>query len=400
MLVQDIPYHLRNTVERLKLPIYIDLEPGACRPPANLALGDTLMVLGLVRNQGRPVRLHLDPAGSLRELVASHPLVAELLPPDDAAARFDLVRVPVGRAGRGASWLSATTFDLDLPVLPVDQVRANPILAHSRYYGLGRDDDRPSVFIDPDRPRTLAGLLARGRPTLVAYPQNPGRRGHLWQNPAWWRELLTGLRAEMAVVLVGAADYGELSEAADACLPMHDPGSTLLDLAWLMGKAAAFVGGDGGLCHLAAAVNPRRLTVWDSMASYRVWAGAGGHHILFSNPYTFRYPQTVRHSLTDLGRIVASRGLPDGRGGWRPAASGPGPGGLAELAEEQCGGLEAMARAVMARQEVEAERDFVAGWQANPEASQRIRAGSLDFARRALTGQLPAGANWVVPSLP
>ncbi|MFZ5585176.1 MAG: glycosyltransferase family 9 protein [Thermodesulfobacteriota bacterium] len=398
MLIQDIPYHLRNTVERLTPPIYIDLTPEACRPPANLAVGDTLMVLGLLRNQGRPVRLHLAPSGSLRELVASHPLVAELTPPDDAPPRLDLVRVPVGRAGRGASWLSTTTLEMPMPVLPVDQVRANPILAHSRYYGLERADDRPSVFIDPARPPALAGLLMRGRPTLVAYPLNPGRSGHLWQDPAWWRELLTGLRREMAVVLVGAADYGELAQAADAQLPMDDPGSTLLDLAWLISRAAAFVGGDGGLCHLAAAVNPRRLTVWDSMASYRVWAGAGGHHVLFSNPYTFRYPQTVRHSLTDLGRIVAQRGLPDGRGGWRPVDLGAG--GLQALAAEHFGGVEALARAVMAQQEVEAEREFVAGWMGQAEARRRIYAESLDFAGKALRGQLAAGANWVVPAWP
>lgn len=398
MLVQEIPYHLRNTVERLKLPIHIDLTPTTCRPPANLAVGDTLMVLGLIRNQGRPLKLRLDPRGSLRELVASHPLVKELLPPDETPPTFDLVRVPVGRAGRGSSWQSATTFELDLPVLPVDLVRANPILAHSRYYGLERDDDRPSVFVDPARPPALAGLLARGRPTLVAYPLNPGRVDHLWQDQGWWRGLLTSLRAEMAVVLVGAADYGELAALADACLPMNDPGSTLLDLAWLIGRAAAFAGGDGGLCHLAAAVNPRRLTVWDSMASYRVWAGAGGHHILFSNPYTFRYPQTVRHSLTDLGRIVASRGLPDGRGGWQPAQMGPG--GLAALAAEHYGGVEALARAVMAQQEVEAERECVAGWMGQEEIRRRTYAESLDFARRAIRGQLAAGANWVAPAWP
>lgn len=398
MLVKDIPYHLRNTVDRLSLPIYIDLDQRTCRPPARLAVGDTLMVLGLLRNQGRAVRLFLDPPGSLRELVAAHPLVRELAAPDGAPPRLELARVPVGRAGRSASWLSGTTHTLTLPVLPVDQVRANPILAHSRHYRLERDDDRPSVFVDPARPAALAGLLAKNRPTLVVYPSNPGRRDHLWQDPAWWRALIAALRPEMAVVAVGAQDYGELAELADACLPLSDPGSTLLDLAWLLGKAAAFAGGDGGLCHLAAAVNPRRLTVWGSMASYRVWAGSGGHHILFSNPYGFRYPQTMRLHLPDLQRIMAQRGLPDGQGGWRPAEGGPDD--LTALARRQYGGLDGLARMVLAQLEEEAEREFVAGWWGREETRREFYDQSLGFALQAIRGQLPAGANWVAPALP
>ncbi|MBI5520996.1 MAG: hypothetical protein HY910_00100 [Desulfarculus sp.] len=97
-LIQDIPHHLRNTVERLDLPIHLDLSPSECHPPEGLALGDTLMLLGLIRNQGRPLRMYMDP-GPTRPLLEGHPLVRELLPPGQPSQRFKLHRVPVGRAG-------------------------------------------------------------------------------------------------------------------------------------------------------------------------------------------------------------------------------------------------------------------------------------------------------------
>lgn len=386
MLIQDIPYHLRNTVERLDLPIYLDLTPQECHPPEDLALGDTLMLLGLIRNQGRPVKLFMDP-GPLRELVESHPLVAQLLPPAEPSRRFQLHRVPVGRAGRRQAWLSATTHTLPVPVLPLDQVRGNPVLAHSLYYGLQNQDDRASVFLDPARPPALAGLLSRRRPTLVVFPLNPGRGGHYWRDLAWWRELMTRARREMTVVAVGGRDYGELSQAADHCLSMDDPSSTLLDLAWLISQAAGFVGGDGGLAHLALAVHQRVLTVWDSVSSYRFWASAQGHHLLLCNPYGFRYPQTWRLSLTDLKRLAGQMAGP----GTPPWAAQ----GFEAWAGEHYGGLEGLARVVLAWQEVEEERGFVEGWMKIPEAKARIYQESLDFALAMLAGRLPAGANWV-----
>ncbi len=389
MLIQDIPYHLRNTVERLELPIYLDLTPRECRPPRDLALGDTLMLLGLIRNQGRPIKLHMDP-GPARELVQGHPLVAELLPPGEPSRRFKLLRVPVGRAGRPLAWVSGTTHTLPLPVLPVDQVRGNPVLAHSLYYRLENTDDRPSVFLDPARTPALAGLLSRRRPTLVVFPLNPGRRGHYWRDLAWWRELMTRARRDMAVVAVGGRDYGELADAADHCLSMDDPSSTLLDLAWLMGRAAAFAGGDGGLSHLALAVQPRVLTLWDSVSSYRFWASAQGHHLLFCNPYGFRYPQTRRLSLTDVRRLAAQMAGP-GAPPWQAQ-------GLEAWAGEQYGGVEGLARAVLAWQEVAEERGFVEDWMGLPELKARIYQESLDFALAALAGRLPAGANWVAPA--
>lgn len=390
MLVQDIPHHLRNTVERLDLPIYLDLSPAECHPPQGLALGDTLMLLGLIRNQGRPLRLYMDP-GPARPLLEGHPLVRELLPPGQPSQRFKLLRVPVGRAGRNLAWLSDTVHPLPLPVLPLDQVRANPVLAHSLYYQLEITDDRPSVFLDPARPPALAGLLARGRPTLVVYPLNPGRGEHYWQDLAWWRELIAQAGQTMSVVAVGGRDYGELAQVCDHCLSMDDPSSTLLDLAWLMSRATAFAGRDGGLAHLAAAVQPRALTVWDSIASYRFWAGATGHHLLFCNPYAFRYPQTMRLSLTDLRRLA--RGL---AGPEEPQWSAQ---GFAEWAQANFGGVEELARVVMARQEVAEERGYVERWLGQPQLKRDIYRQSLDFSLAAFQGRLPVGANWVAPDL-
>ncbi len=394
MLVRDIPFHLRNTVEYLDLPIYIELEGDQCHPPPRLALGDTLMVLGLLRNQGRPVRLFFDP-GSARELVEGHPLVRELLPPRQEPGRLGVSQVPVARSGRLASWVSHTTHRLALPVLPVDQVRANPILAHSLYYQLENQDDRPSVFLDPDREPALKGLLSRQRPTLAVFPLNPGRAEHLWQDPDWWRRLLEDLGRDHALVGVGAGDYQGLEEVLDVALDMEDPASTLPDLAWFFAQVQGFVGRDGGLYHLAAAVNPRLTVVWDSMASYRYWAGRRGHHLLMSNPYAYRYPQTARMNLADLVQAVRSVRLvgPDGSDQVKEIPPDAGEEELGEL----FGSVEAFRQAAICHLEVEADREGISQWLERPEVKDKFYEQSLAFAAAAVRGKLPEGTNWVAP---
>lgn len=394
MLLSRIPYPLRNTVEHLDLPLYIDLEPESCRPPADLALGDTLMALGLIRNQGRPLRLYLNP-GAARELVEAHPLVRELLPPDGKPSRFNLRRLPVERSGRSATWISDDVYRLTIPVIPLDQIKANPILAHSLYYKLANTDDRPSVFVDPERKSPLRGLLGTGRPTLALYPLNPGRSDWFWQDPQWWTRLLEQVRKEFYVAAVGAEDYGELAQAVDATLPMSDPASTLTDLAWFLSRVQAFAGRDGGLSHLASAVNQRVMVVWDSMASYRFWAGRGGNHLVMSNPYTFRYPQAARLDMEDLRQQVRAVALPDGAGGVREETLPEE--GYEERAKELFGSLENFTKAVLAMREVEDDRRGVEFWMSQPELKDAFYQQSLEFAARVLRGRASAGENWVAP---
>lgn len=394
MLVSDIPFHLRNTVEFLDLPIYIDLEGDECIPPPRLALGDTLMVLGLLRNQGKPVRLFFDPA-DVRDLVEGHPLVREVLPPKQEPGRLILDKVPVARSGRMASWVSQTTHRLNVPVLPLDKVRANPILAHSLYHKLENRDDRPSVFVDPARPAALKGLLSRERPTLAVFPLNPSRSGNLWQDPEWWERLLEDLGKDHALVAVGAKEYQGLEDLFDEVLTLGDPASTLPDLAWLFSQVKGFVGRDGGLYHLAAAVNPNLTVVWDSMASYRYWAGANGHHILMSNPYGFRYPQAMRFNLNDLLQAVRSvrTMAPDGSSTVQEIP----PGATEKDLKVLFGSVEAFRDVAMTHLEVEEDRRGVGSWLNNPETKARFYEQSMSFAAAAARGGVPAGANWVAP---
>lgn len=394
VLVRDIPFHLRNTVEYLDLPIYIELKDNQCLPPPRLALGDTLMVLGLLRNQGRPVRLYFDPAGS-RELVEGHPLIKEILPPQEKASGLEVDQVPVARSGRQASWVSKTTHRVKLPVLPLDKVRANPILAHSLYYQLENRDDRPSVFLDPARPAHLKSLLSKNKPNLAVFPLNPGRGLNLWQDTEWWSRLLTELGKSHALIGVGAKEYGELEELLDQTLALGDPASTLPDLAWLFSQAHGFLGRDGGLYHLAAAVNPRLTVVWDSMASYRYWAGSLGHHIVMSNPYTFRYPQTMRLNTTDLLQAVTSVRLvePDGSAQVKQIPPGADEKELIEL----FGSVEGFRQAAMTHLEVAEDRQGVESWLGHAPSKARFYEQSLAFAAAAVRGSAPAGANWVAP---
>ena len=193
-----------------------------------------------MRNFGRPVRLHLQ--SKFQEVLTGHPLVRELVQNPQAPQRLKVKSLPMGRSGRSLSFSSNTFHRLDFPVLPVCQIRANPVLAHSLYYGLARTDDRPGLFLDPARPPALKGLLSRGKPTLVLFPKNPGRKDRVWGDLDWWLELIGRLKRDFALVAVGAEDYGELAGAADACLAMSDPSSTILDLAWLCQQAAGFAG--------------------------------------------------------------------------------------------------------------------------------------------------------------
>ncbi len=392
MLLRQIPYPLRNTVEHLELPIYIDLGPQTCLAPPGLALGDSLMVLGLIRNQGRPLTLHLDPGPDLRRLVEAHPLVRELAPPREPE-RFNLRRLPVGRSGRRFTWISDQTYRLEVPVAPLDQIKANPILAHSLYYGLENLDDRPSLLVEPREHSPLAGLLSRRRPNLVLYPLNPGRSDSYWQDLEWWRRLIQRLAGEFHLVGVGADDYGDL--ALDAVLPRSDPASTLVELAWLIQRAQVFAGRDGGLSHLATAVNQRVMVVWDSMASYRYWAGRSGNHLVMSNPYTFRYPQSMRVSLDDLRENVRAISLPDGEGGVRELVLPRE--GYEQKAVELFGSLDTFMQAVVTAWEIEDDRAGVESWMAQPELKEAFYRQSLDFAEEVIRGRARPGVNWVAP---
>ena len=396
MPAKDMPPHLRNTVERLELPIYLELAGSECRAPANLALGDTLMLLGLLRNYGRPVRLHLK--SKFKELLIGHPLVRELADPPQPPLKLQVKSLPAGRSGRSLSWSSNTLHRLSLPVLPVDQIRANPVFAHSLYYGLERIDDRPGLFLDPGRPPALKGLLARGKPTLVLFPLNPGRADYTWQDSAWWLSLAGRLKKDFSLMAVGARDYGEFGRAVDVCLSLDDPGSTILDLAWLCQQAAGFAGRDGGPAHLAAAMNRNVLTVWDSMASYRFWACRAVHHVLLSNPYGFRYPQAHSLTLADLKARFRKVRLPQPGGGFKEVELPED--GYEQRAAELCGSLADFAAVILAGLEAEEDRLGVTRWMDDPELKARFYAESLDFACRALAGACAAGENWVAPVTP
>jgi hypothetical protein len=394
MLIENIPPHLRNSIESLDLPIYIDIDEDECRPPARLALGDTLMMLGLLRNRSRAVRLYFDP-GPSRELVQAFPLVRELLPPDDRPTRVGLHQLPGGRTGRPFTWVSKTVHRLAVPVLPVDRIKANPVGAHSLFYRLPVNDDLPGLAVDQSCGSAMQGLLARDRPTLVIYPFNPGRMNTIWQDPAWWVGLVRLLRKRFSIVAVGGEEYGDLRDEADVCLSWKDPLSTLPNLAWLLSRAEAFAGRDGGISHMAAAVVRTRLTVWDAMSSYRLWATRSGHHLLWSNPYLLRYPQTARITQEDVKHLVRSVQLigPDGESRQLEIPRE----GFEETARKLFGSVQDMVATVYAQRQEEAEKASVRAWFDRTELRAQVNQASLGFAAQALCREIPPDTNWVVP---
>ncbi len=392
MLIEQIPYHLRNTLTTLRLPIYMELAGDTLRLPPQLALGDLLMALGVVRNAGRPLRLAL--SSPYAQLAETYPLVKELLAPEPMEA-IALSTLPVARSGRSRWWSSSVTYQLKLGVVPVDMIRATPTLAHSLYYRLARTDDRPSVFVESSAAGLLKELLPRARATVVFFPFNPGRTMHYWHDPSWWTELARRLKKDYFLVAVGADDYGELAEEVDVALPKTDPASTLPALAWALARAEGFVGCDGGISQLAIAAGCKRVVVvWDSMASYRFWASASASHILLSNPYTFRYPQTRRLTPREIDAHFRCLRLPGPEN--REIMLPPGP--VEEAAAAVAGSYEAYVRMVLGVLEVEEERACIRQWLAQAGTRQSVYEATWAFALKALTSPTPA--TWVVKSFP
>ena len=393
--MKELPYHLRNTVTGLDLPIFVELDGDECRTPANLALGDTLMVLGIIRNQGRPVRLHCDT--KYREALEGHPLVREIVGRPEPLQKLKVRQVRAKSSGRDTSWVSAVTSFHPLPPLPLDMVRANHVFSHSLYYRLPRTLDRPEIHLDRERKSPLAGLLSRQRPTLVLYCHNPGRKGGLWYDEAWWLALAKRLARDFCLVAVGGRDYGELAGVCHETLAMDHPDSTLADLAWLMNRASGFVGKDGGLCHLAQAAGANSVVVWDSLLSYRFWASSFARHLVFSNPYTFRHPQTLRLAPAQLAEYLGS--MEEGELARMAASLGLGsPKEIMPAGDKSISPSRATAIGVAIQQNEELET--MKAWTGEPGLKQTVYRQSLDFALNAVTGASGQPRNWILPIFP
>ena len=276
-------------------------------------------------------------------------------------------------------------------------VRANHVFSHSLYYNLPRRSDRPGIFLDRERNSPLSGLLSRKKPTLVLYCHNPGRKGGLWYDEAWWMALAKRLAGVFCLVAVGGRDYGELASVCDETLSMDHPDSTLADLAWLMNRASGFVGKDGGLCHLAQAAGANSVVVWDSMLSYRFWAGSLARHLVFSNPYTFRYPQTLH-----LGRAQIAEYLDAMEEGERRRVTAAlGLDSTAEILSRGAGGQSrSLATAVGVAIQQNEERESVKAWTGNAGLKKQVYAQSLDFACNAVMGRRTEPRNWILPLFP
>lgn len=396
MLVRNIPFHLRTTVESLKMPIFIEVDGDDLRAPPNLAMGDTLMVLGLLRNLARPMRLHME--GSFAHLAHSSPLVRDMVTPPEPFKKLAVRSLPVSRYGRRVSWVTDIFREVKFPVLPVDKIKANHVLVHSQYYNLSREDDRPGYTIPADHSPALRGLLSAHKPTVVIFPLNQGRGQNNWQDSQWWVRLTQLLRPAHHVVAVGTDDYGELTDEVDEFLRSDDPSSTLPDLAWLFQSAAGYIGRDGGLSHLASAVSRGCVVVWDAMTSYRCWASHSGHHLLMSNPYGHRYPQTHRLTVEDLKRHFTRFSLPAPDGAMRNIELPQE--GYEDKAAEYFGSFDNFARTILTQLEADEDRAGVERWVQNAAHKERFYQESVEFAHKALTGQLKKGANWVAPLVP
>ncbi|MEQ8659270.1 MAG: glycosyltransferase family 9 protein, partial [Gammaproteobacteria bacterium] len=120
----------------------------------------------------------------------------------------------------------------------------------------------------------LTASLPRGRWLVLAPGANwPGKR---W-SPQGYAALATAVapRFDALLVLGGADDAAAAAQLAQAPLPYLDlTGRTDLPLAAaLLARAAAFVGNDSGLGHMAAALGVPTLTVFGPgrPARYRPW---------------------------------------------------------------------------------------------------------------------------------
>ena len=389
MLVKDIPYHLRHTVTELKAPIFLEPVEHGWRAGVEPDLQLTLWLLGFLENQDREVRLYA--SGAQKELLAAHPLVKSL---DGQAAMPGRVTAGLIRPRPTHCFLlSSHHYAKQVPVAPLDQLRASPAEANLGFYGLPLKNDSPGFPRSLIRSRLANDALSSGGDCSVLFPWGFWGGVERWWDPVWWNTLAYRLKKQGPVIVLGPPELNGAIGLADRFLALETPSpdiSGLGELAGLFAGAARMAGRGGGMGCLASAVGGRMVLVWDSLLAYRHWSSPNAGHVVLTNPYALRYPQTMRRDKDRLWEdYLKAEGKDTAEAGSAPQKDGV----QKERFEAFCRNKELAGLAFM-------ELRNLQDWLGKKELRELFYSQSLGYAASRLLQDGEAAGAWLAPVAP
>jgi hypothetical protein len=233
------------------------------------ALGDNLMVTGLLRNLDRP---GMEVYSPFPELFENLPLAAKVhrenipLPDED---RYRLRRDLSRRTIVYPADISQVVLEVDNAAeRPLSDMVLNFIEALSIHYQAPRMGDRPWLILTPEERALAEDFLSASRPTLIVAPYKEAEADLSYDlEDEFWGPLVGVFGKFFHVIQLGS---DKSLAGVDEFIPQKLP---LRQLLALLSGAKAFIGLDGGLSHLMRAFDPGKwiITVYPHFAAFSTW---------------------------------------------------------------------------------------------------------------------------------
>ncbi len=233
------------------------------------ALGDNLMVTGLLRNLDRP---DMEVYSPFPDLFANLPLVGKVrtanipLPDED---RYKISRDLTRRVIVFPEDIQQAVFEVDNAAeRPLSDMVLNFIEALSIYYHAPRGDDRPWLILTDEEKRLGADILSAAKPNLILAPYKEGDQtiGYALEDD-FWGPLVEVFAKYFHVIQLGS---DRAVPGVDQFIPHRLPVRQLLAV---LDGARAFIGLDGGLSHLMRALEAGKwiITIYPHFTAFSAW---------------------------------------------------------------------------------------------------------------------------------
>jgi hypothetical protein len=237
------------------------------------ALGDNLMVTGLLHNLDRP---DMEVFSPFPELFANLPLAARVrsenipLPDED---RYRLRRDLSRRTIVYPADISQVVLEVDNAAeRPLSDMVLNFIEALSIHYHAPRLSDRPWLVLSPEERALAEDFLSPSRPTLIVAPYKEAEADLRYDlEEDFWGPLVGVFSKFFHVVQLGS---DRSLPGVDEFIPQRLP---LRQLLAILDGARAFIGLDGGLAHLIRAFETGKwiITIYPHFTAFSTWGYRG-----------------------------------------------------------------------------------------------------------------------------
>ena len=244
------------------------------------ALGDNLMVTGLIRNLGRKGLRVYSPYPELFEgMPQVERVVSENIPlPDED--RYDIRRDMTRREVVYPTDIEQVTIKIDNAAeLALSSMVFNFIAAMSVHYGAPETNDRTYLTITPGEASLADDVMSREKPNLVIAPYKESDQALEYDlDEDFWAPLIEVFAKFYAVHQLGS---DRAVPGVDNFLPEKLPLRTLMAV---MSRADAFLGLDGGLAHVARAFESRKriITIYPHFTAFSAWGYKDAHSVVLN----------------------------------------------------------------------------------------------------------------------